>query len=118
MAPAHDSDRFPPYDLAMMATLARAEGELDLPITGMSTAGDEAVHVTFEIDANRYAALDDAARQALHDACTPIARDTALLFCGRRGPLVVAFHAPNPPTVGNVTHIGTQREAIAQFDVP
>jgi hypothetical protein len=118
MMPPRENERFPPFDLAMMATVARAEGELGLPISSMSSGGDEPVQVVFEIEPDRYAALDDGARRALHDACTPIARDTALLFCGRSGPLTIAFHAPDPPAVGNVQHIGTQREAIAQFDVP
>jgi hypothetical protein len=117
MMPENEHDRFPPFDLSFMAMNARAEGELDVPMAGWSTQNDAPVYITFEIEPERYAELDDAARDALHHACARIARDAALLFCGRPGALVVGFYAPEPPQTGGVYHVGRQREAIATFDV-
>ena len=120
MGPMIGSETRPPYDLAAMATRTRASGELDLTLSGMHVQGDGPVGVTFEIEAERYTALDDTARTALHAACTPVARDAALLFCGRAGPLVVMFKAPDPPQEGGtrVHYVGLPREALGQFEVP
>ena len=116
MIPHGELDRFPPFDLASMATGARAEGELDLPIAGLSVQGDAPVHVGFEIEADRYAGLDETAREALHRACTPIASDAALLFAGRAGPLSIGFYAPRPPAADNVYQLGPTRP-IALYEV-
>ena len=117
MIPPGERDEFPPFDLASMATTARAEGELDLPIAGLSTQVDAPVHVGFEIEPDRYAGLDDTARETLHRACTPIASDAALLFAGRAGPLSIGFYAPRPPPSDNVYHLGPA-QPIARYDVP
>ena len=75
---AHHRDEFPPYDLALMATWTRLEGELDLLPGGIFVSGDDPIRIGFQIEPSRYAMLDGAERTALHGACTPIARDTAL----------------------------------------
>jgi hypothetical protein len=118
MGPVDPNGRFPLYDLAMMATRARAQGELDVQLSSMSTQHEGPIHVAFEIEPARYAALDDAARETLHRACASIAGDAALLFCGRPGPLRIVFVAPPDPPVDNVYNIGETGEPIAQFDVP
>jgi hypothetical protein len=86
---------FPPHALASMATGARALGELDVQFTSMSSAGNEPISVEYEIERARYDALDAVAREDLHRALTPIARDTALLFLHRNGPLRVGFVEPH-----------------------
>jgi hypothetical protein len=118
MGPMDSDLRFPPYDLASMATGARAMGELGLTLTGMSTLREGPIHVAFEIEPARYAALEDAARETLHRACALIASDAALLFCGRSGPLHIVFIAPPDPPADNVYNVGEMRDPIAQFDVP
>ena len=119
MIPVNQHDVFPPFALGMMATNARAQGELDLPISGMTRQADAPAYVAFEIEPERYAALDGAARNALHRACAPIAADAALLFFGAPGPLVIGFYAPEPPPSDNVYHVGTpQCDPIATFEVP
>jgi hypothetical protein len=118
MGPEFDSDRFPPYDLALMATHARGEGELDLSIASMSTQGEGPVQVAFAIEPERFAALDGAALAALVEKCTPIARDVALLFCGRPGPLTIVYIEPDPPATDNVRHLGVQRTPLATFEIP
>jgi hypothetical protein len=111
------SGPFPPYDLATMAVWARSEGELDLMPGGQYAlhAGGP-VHVGFALGRARYESLDDAARTALHDACIPIARDSALLFCARSGPLQIVLHEPDTP---QEIETGTRRPGperlIAEF---
>ena len=119
MVPQDQYDRFPPFDLGMMATNARAQGELDLPIAGMTRQKEAPAHVAFEIDPERYAGLDDVARDALHRACAPIAADAALLFFGEPSPLVIGFYAPEPSPSDGVHEVGTpRREPIATFEIP
>lgn len=118
MGPADPNGRFPLYDLAMMATDARARGELDLTLGSLWTQLEGPIQVAFEIEPERYAGLDDDAREALHRACAPVARDAALLFCGRPGPLNVGFVAPEQSQAGGIHHAGGQRVLIAEFDVP
>jgi hypothetical protein len=112
-----DQDQFPPHDLATMAIWYRIEGELDLMPGGILAVRDQPVHVGFQMQPSRYAALDDAQRVALHAACILIARDAALLFCGWSGQIVVTLAGPDPRE-----HRAGQAEpphqTIATFDVP
>ena len=119
MIPKSEHDRFPPLDLSMMATDARAQGELDLRISGMSRQGDAPAYVAFEIEPERYAELDGTAREALHHTCAAIAADAALLFFGQPAPLVIGFYAPEPSPSDGVYHVGMpQRVPIATYEVP
>jgi hypothetical protein len=85
---------------------------------GVVVAGNDPVRVGFQIDPSRYAALDDAQRDDLHHRCTPIARDVALLFCGRSGPLSIALAPPDPPDPTDQTGHGVPRQPLATFEVP
>ena len=120
MGPLHDSETVPPYDLAAMATRARAQAELDFSIVGAHVQRDGPVGIAFEIEPERYTPLNDTERAALHAACVPVASDAALLFCGRSSPLVVVFKAPDPPQTGDVhvDQVGLPREALGQFEAP
>jgi hypothetical protein len=111
---------FPPYDLAALAIWARAEGELGLVPAGQVALHDGGpVHVSFELDRARYESLDAEARAALHDACVPVARDSALLFCGRSSPLAIAFGEPDEPDdVATGTRRPGRERLIAEFSVP
>jgi len=114
----HGHDGLPPYDLGMMATWARTEGELDMLPGGVVVSGDGPVHVGFQIEPSRYAALDDAEREALHQRSIPIARDVALLFCGRSGPLAIALGPPDRADATGTMQVNERREAIATFEAP
>ncbi len=111
-------DEFPPYDLGMMATWARVEGELEMLPGGVVASGDGPVHVGFQIEPSRYAALDDAEREALHQRCIPIARDVALLVCGRPGPLAIALGPPDRADEDGTMQVNGRKEAIATFEAP
>jgi hypothetical protein len=111
---------FPPLDLSMMAIWARAEGELGLVPGGqIALNAGGPIHVGFELDRARYESLGNDARAALQDACIPVARDSALLFSGRSGPLAIAFGEPDTPddVATGMTRPGRER-LIAEFDVP
>jgi hypothetical protein len=110
---------FPPPDLSMMAIWARAEGELGLVPGGQvwPRAGGP-VHVGFELDRARYESLGSDARAALHDACIPVARDSALLFAGRSGPLAIAFGEPGAADEAAAGAARARDRLIAEFDVP
>jgi hypothetical protein len=101
-----------------MATWTRVEGELDMLPGGIVVVGGDPIHVGFQIEPSRYAELDDAERAALHLACAPIARDTALLFCGRPGPLVISLGPTDRMDSSGVVHSRDSRHPIATFEVP
>ena len=111
---------FPPYDLAALAIWARAEGELNLVPAGQVALHEGGpVHVSFELDRARYESLDAQARAALHDACIPIARDSALFLCGRSSPLAIAFGEPDgPEEIASGTRRPGPERLIAEFTVP
>jgi hypothetical protein len=113
----HERDEVPPNDLAMMCIWHRVEGELDMMLGGIVAVRDEPVHVGFQLEPSRYAALDDVQRDELHQACMPIARDAALLFCGRSGPLVITLQSPDPRELGR-HDAEPAPEMIVSFDVP
>jgi hypothetical protein len=120
--------RFPPFDLSMMAVGVRADAELGLELGGLGSLGDGPVGVAFEIERARYNSLGDVEREALHAACTPIARDAALLLCGRSAPLTIRFAEPDrgqsSGTDPHVRHFYVDTEKpgaerlIAEFDAP
>jgi hypothetical protein len=110
------SGTFPPFDLAGMALCARAEGELDIVPGGWAALRDGSpVSVSFELARTRYDALGAEARSALHDACIPLARDTALLGVGRPGPLHIILIEPDGP--GAAPQNAPER-LIAEFEAP
>jgi hypothetical protein len=113
---AHERE-VPPNDLAMMCIWHRLEGELDMMPGGIVAVRGEPVHVGFQLEPSRYAALDRAERSSFHNACVPIARDAAVLSCGWSGPLVITLQGPDPRervTNGN----DPPPQFIARFDVP
>ena len=113
----HERDEVPPNDLAMMCIWHRVEGELDMMPGGIVAVRDEPVHVGFQLEPSRYAALDDEGRDALRKSCIPMARDAALLFSGWSGPLVVTLQGPDPRMHGGGREEPAP-EMIASFDVP
>ena len=118
MMPLEPNDReVPPNDLAMMCIWHRVEGELDMMPGGFVAVRGEPVHVGFELEPSRYAALDDAERDALRNACIPIARDAAALFCGWSGPIVVTLQGPDPRE-GDTDSAQAPGHLIVRFDAP
>ena len=113
----HEREEFPPNDLAVMCIWHRVEGELDMMPGGIVAVRDQPVHVGFQLEASRYAALDNAQREALHQACAPIARDAALLFCGWSGPLVITLQGPDPREHG-LHDAELPPQMIVRFEVP
>ena len=113
----HDRDDVPPNDLTMMCIWHRVEGELDMIPGGIVAVRDQPVHVGFQLERGRYDALDDAQRNELHRACTPIARDAALLFCGWSGPLVITLQSPDPRELGR-PDAEPAPAVLVRFDVP
>jgi hypothetical protein len=113
----HERDEVPPNDLAMMCIWHRVEGELDLMLGGIVAVRDEPVHVAFQLEPSRYAALDDARRDDLRAACVPIARDAALLFCAWPRPLAITLQGPDPREHGT-GGAEPPPQMIVRFDVP
>jgi hypothetical protein len=105
----------PPSDLGMMAIWARVEGELDMLPGGAVVVGDAPVHVGFQIEPSRYAALGDEERDALHVRCIPAARDVALLFCGRSGPLLITLSSRERDDAHGADE---RRHALVTFEAP